>query len=296
MALAFENNATPPTSESIKTSTTKTAQLVDVVKNYTWAVPGSDKSDVPYIEFIEYQQTSSSLRASAGYWARAINQIGLEDIDPYKGLYIAEATGWAYRFPYLNPYDHIISNRWGENRGFLENLAQNTAAEIMRVFRPSAGVEAPYSWQGPAVNVYNFSFNLLNTVTEANSESNIQQNFALKNRLIRANLQQRTSAIVTWPPVIYEVTIPGIRYSPAAVMRNVNIQNVGQMNLIGGFTVPDAWNITIEVQELISESESIFEGALGGDKVTAIVATSKGEEVLKELGNTPPSEGSNSEA
>jgi hypothetical protein len=86
----------------------------------------------------------------------------------------------------------------------------------------------------------------------------------------------KTTAFNMVPPVIYEVSIPGIRYAPAAYISNLVVESIGQVNNVrlpatignGGFlelndldiNVPDAWNITIQLTELLPETRNIFAG------------------------------------
>lgn len=250
----------------------------NVVDNYNWCLNNGKKDDVPVIAMWEYQQTTSSLYNSIAYWTygtidRNVGKNGEVfsiGSDSYKNLYLASETGQTFRFPYYDEYHHQITNSWGESRGLdaipaTANLI-GKVADIAKMGFPAGGIEFQKAWEGTDSGQYAFSFHLLNTINDSKIK-----NKALVDRLIASNLQYKINVIAAYPPCIYRVLIPGIRYSPASVISNLTINNIGQINRIDGISYPDAYRITIGIRELVVESRQIFSDTWGS-KVKAINA------------------------
>lgn len=246
----------------------------DVVGKYSWAASLTEKArkEIPYIEIIEYQQTLSSILQAINYFSGHVRQAIDEGktTDPYAGLYSVSKTevGNMYRFPYLNGYHHNITNAWGENKGVIGKSASDILETITsgaKAIFPSAGIEGAKSWEGSQPATYNFTFHLLNTI---NPTEDIPRNIRLINALINNNLLDKIDFVALRPPAICEVVIPGIRATTVAVMNNINITNIGQLNLMkltdkgADIAIPDAYEITISIQELLTESRQIWSGAL----------------------------------
>lgn len=257
----------------------------DIINSYPWTptpktVQG--KIGIPYISMDEYELQGSYFLQSIKYWLSQI--ANTESEDPYYGLYHGKSTGTTFRFPYYSSYHHIINNHWTTTTGlggFINTFLQDpTVAAIGGLFVPQLGIEVPQAYQNADKAAYNFSFFLFNTFEVQDSEQQIKidNNRKLIDRLIFATLQDKRTSITTYPPCIYTVSIPGIRYSPAAVINNLQVENVGHIGKDQkGMITPDAWKITISIQELITESRIIFDAAsksYGGDpKIRAIVDT-----------------------
>lgn len=253
----------------------------NVVDNYRWAVSYKKDalSEVPRLTMTEYQINVSSLASSVQYW---LNQ-GIETVEslvagdifnaesdnPYKGLYHAKPTGQSYIFPFYAPYHHQMTNNWSENKGPLGETIDAFIANPAKLLKPSAGIETAKAWQGTNAGSFEIKFQLLNTV----EDKDIEKNQALIKQLLRANMPYRINAVTQLPPVIYTVAIPGVRYSPAAVISNMTVANLGQINFINGKNIPDAFEVQLQITELIVESRQIFDAAINGDtsKVTAIM-------------------------
>ena len=281
--------------------------IVDVVSNYNWAIGDANikTQNTPSIKLTEWQQTSQSIVQSIRFWYNQFKEVGkqigettaalttAEDkltalqkglsqqastTDPYKGLYLAERTGNVYNFPYLNPYHHSITNSWGENKGWLGEKVEQFALPVAKALFPSGGIETQKAWEGMQTATYDIEFQLLNTIdTEASNvgfvSASQDKNRILINTLINSNLAWRVNSLAAVPPCLYEVDIPNIRYSPAAIIQNLVITNLGHMDAQG---IPDAYNIKISIQELINETRNIFQDVRNGSssKVSAITPMS----------------------
>jgi hypothetical protein len=158
---------------------------------------------------------------------------------------------------------------------FLASIAKG-AANILKLAQaaPGVSVNQPQSWSGAGNSEYTITFQLFNTI----KKESILQNIQLINRLVASTLHDQRTAILSSPPAIFEVTIPGIRYCPAAVIQQCVTDNIGQINqmsiegLPSKVNVPDAYSVTLRITELIVESRQIFNAAVTNDftKVKAI--------------------------
>lgn len=257
--------------------------VYDVVKDYKWTFTQSSnrpEGKIPYIQLTEYEQDLSTLYAQLAYWINNLKTTGAgKDISPYENLYHALPTGTVFKFPYYEGYDHQIMQKWGQSKGLQDfSLVEKTlqlvgaAAKALQM-APGTTVNQPRVWSGADAVTYPVTFKLFNT----DSEEDIARNVDLKQRLQFSTLHDQRSAILASPPALFEVYIPGIRYSPAAVISNLAVTNVGQMNLWNGMNIPDAYEITITIAELITESRQILKAAIDGDftKVRAITEVPK---------------------
>ena len=120
-------------------------------------------------------------------------------------------------------------------------------------------------------------FQLFNTM--GNGMSTISRNYKILQALQYNNLPDKTSVFTYMPPVIYEMEIPGVRYCPAAYIAQLVVENIGQVNrrllTVDEKTffcnIPDAWDITLSINEMLPESRNIFEGISNrGSKIHVI--------------------------
>ena len=286
--------------------------VVDVVSEYPWTVndpANAARETVPYIEMTEYQITSGQLQTSLYYWVRGIRD-GVEEIgsyleggfdeqggsvtnNPYDGLYRADPTGFTYRLPFFGNYNHNIDNMWSDENSMgraISNLqhiigygigvsifdtAKKAAAigsgiaGVVGSLFPNTGAESPKSWNGGTDASYQVSFDLLNTLRP----EDITRNWELCFLLGYQSMHWRRNLLLSYPPCIYEITIPGVRYCPAATISNLVIEDLGHKRIYNGRSYPDAYRVTIAITELVTESRNIYKGIDDGNKITAIRST-----------------------
>lgn len=268
----------PPNTTRSKEMIRLKPEEMDVVKNYHWSVSHRTEAlnEVPTIVINEYQQNQSSIQQGIRYWAnqaKVVKDTKGQTADPYAALYSVEKSerGNSYVFPFYSTYNHVIQNAWGENKGTIGEIAatiQNAVTTAAKAVFPSAGIESAKSWEGTTPQQYQFMFHLLNTV---HPKEDIAKNRKLIDALINNNLLDKIDFISIRPPAICEIKIPGVRATNIGVMAAINVENVGQINNIDGLNIPDAYQITITVQELLTESRQIYAGALDGGKVFSFV-------------------------
>ena len=161
---------------------------------------------------------------------------------PYYGLYGTKPTGFEYAFPYFEQQWKEVAPRWAEYKGggglvsgIVKEVfnAEGLGKDILETSKLVPGVkgtyiERPYDYTyGNDLPTWTFSFNLLNT----RDWTDVVKNWQLCYMLSYQNLPNKVTKTMLDPPVIYEVEVPGIFYSPYAYMSRVSISNKGALRL-----------------------------------------------------------------
>jgi len=223
--------------------------------------------EFPYIELIEYSQDASQIKQQVNYWAtRAGNATvagGAAAGGPYSGLYMGSRTENEYILPFFTETNHQIGQNWQENQAPLgdtaKRLTTGAAEAVGKAFFPAAGILYPKSYAGANEYLYDITFYLINTI----SEEGIKNNKAFLEKFIAMNLHVQENSLAITPPSLYTAFIPGIRWSPVCVVSNLSISNKGTLNMsAGGHIIPDAWEVRIQIRELINESRAIYQKGL----------------------------------
>jgi len=266
----------------------------DVYKNYRWSVNEPNQkfiTDVPVIQLIEYQSSTGpilegleynfvTLTTAAGQSAASAatalpdGERNIPSPEPYLDIYSGVFTENVYRLPFFSPYHHTLNNTWGEANqdhsvGTLKKYVEKAAD-----FAQYGNIEKRRIWKASQPAGYQFTFYLYNTF----DVSDIPKNFEFIRTLTHNNLPTRTSFATLLPPCFYKVEIPGVRYAPIAVMSSVDVQNIGQVNrrkmmVDNGvnaveeiwMNIPDAWEVTVNMNELHNESRDIFNSTFTND-------------------------------
>lgn len=221
--------------------------------------------ELPYIELVEYEQTFSATLANINYWLQRV-QGGFEDA--YKGLYLGRPTDNRYILPFFMDSHHNVGQAWQEHSAPLGPLARkglDFVENVAKVVYPAAGIIYPKAYAGADHYSYDLQFSLLNTI----DEQGVLNNKRFLETFIKQNLHVQHNVLTITPPCLYEIYVPGVRWSPVAVISNLTIVNRGTLNRIpavggGNYIVPDAWEVRIQMQELINESRKIYEDAIQG--------------------------------
>ena len=295
---------------------------VDVVSDYAWTVndpQNASRESTPRIKMKEYQITAGQAQTGIYYWSRHIGKTlksALEEGDdetseitnnPYEGLYRADPTGFDYVLPYFDTYNHDVTNSWGDGTSApipesvtssveagAAKLATNNKFKktvnkfigksaagmgIAKTLFASTGAEAAKTWGGSTDSSYSFSFDLLNTL----DFRTVKKNWELCFLLGYQSMHWRRSLLLSYPPCIYEVEIPGVRHSPAAVISSLKVEDLGQKRFNNsnvqiegdgyGRQYPEAYRVTVGIKELISESRNIYSAYYKENKVTSIMTS-----------------------
>lgn len=226
--------------------------------------------------------------------------------EPYARLYVIENNDkpFKYKIPWLlNNGSNLrtITNQWTDVKGnspkssgssgvtkepgLLGKVAGFTAGLFAGALTPGMEIDPIYTYNTTDNMALTVRFPLYNTY-------NIKQtikNFYFTTLLTYQNLKNRTSLVTFVPPSVYTVSSEGLGgvYMPIAVMREIKINNIGTVrqitdDIIPGQTIliPEGYEISFTLQELLPQSTNIFEGAIGGARVnvtdTSPIGTSGG--------------------
>lgn len=247
-----------------------------------------------------------------------------QHMEPYQRLYSTYPTGFKYKFPYFSDEYKAVTTSFDGAAGdqaqlpFQQLAAKGTSliGSIVNTFnalKPGTYIEAPKYASFPTSNYsYSTSFPLLNTV----SFDQTFRNWQLLFMLVYQNLPNRVNRSVILPPKVYECRIPGVWYSRYSHIQSLQINMVGSrremmipsgsIGLPGGGTdgrmrviVPDAWEVSLTVTELIPESQNyMFESIMRDGLITIDTrdqanVSKKGSEAFKSAlgrssGQSPP--------
>lgn len=247
--------------------------------------------------------------------------------NPYSGLYSMEDTQWVYFFPFFTEEKHNLKNDWGSldkkskglsefTRGFGEALGTYSSTinsiisgmggftDIPITSQPGTYIEQAKQYEFKASGPeYKVEFNLYNTGTI----SDVIRNWQLCFLLIYQNLPNRRSKAIFDPPPLYEITIPGVRYSPASFIKSLGVKFLGgtrlmDLNLgkiVGGSDdgifnsdgkirtiVPDAYQVTIEIEDIFPESKNFLMDTLNDVSRTTISVADNERERRVDISNT----------
>ena len=173
------------------------------------------------------------------------NMVGFNDkvvakhLKPYYGLYGVASTGFEYIFPYFTADGKSVETSWGDMdssnhggalsdiikstvgpEGFAKSLIDNLAIQGGVIGTHIERAQIYSSQEGPS---YTFGFTLFNT----GSIASIVRNWHLQYMLAYQNLPNKLTKVNVDPPVIYEVEIPGMFYSPFAYISSLKISHQG---------------------------------------------------------------------
>ena len=250
--------------------------------------PYSEKAlqNVPSIEMWGWEQNWSAVITNIHNWFKKI-QTGSASSNPYAGLYMGTFKR-AYKLPYFNEYHHATQQSWGAGQGPVGDSIQEGMKLIettAKTFMPQAGILVPQSYEGSTPATYSFSFTLINTSHGAGKEAedHVMGNRIFLEQFIEDNLHAMNGYLSITPPLVYEIYIPGIRWCPAAVVSSLTVNNKGTMNKnIGGtlfpdidenYIYPDAWEVTVGITELISESKQLYKDSIKGSMNKSNITT-----------------------
>lgn len=216
-----------------------------------------------------------------------IDSLGSEILGPYEGLYITEDTKFLYNLPYFSDEQNTVNNQFGDfdevftgiDPTNLNALAQSTRglasyiSGIVNFDAPGIYIEKPkffnFDHGGERIR---FRFPLINTGWS--NFNDVSRNWQLLYLLTYQNRPNRRSRDLIDPAVIYEVTIPGVRFYPFCYISSMSINFVGarrRMNItapVGGgqstvnTIIPDAYIVDVELTTLVSETQNFLYSVL----------------------------------
>jgi hypothetical protein len=194
-------------------------------------------------------------------------------LKPFQGLYYLKKTNFTYKLPYFSKKMTERTSNWqaGYPQGSLITKLVESGIEF--VAKTGAGVPLLGAYAEPGLYIergkyfqpttgqdpITVKFPLLNTLT---SES-IQKNFNLIWLLCFQNSSFRRNKTDVFPPCIYRVLIPGIRFMLYASISNITIEYAGTRRRVPvvhpatGETIdtaiPEAYNVELTINNLTTE-------------------------------------------
>jgi hypothetical protein len=207
-------------------------------------------------------------------------------LEPYEGLYNTEETRFQYRMPYFsssaialqnafNSEDAIFSKSFGLGQfvGGAAQAAESAAYALSTstgITEPGIYIEKPqfynFSKSGESIQ---FSFPLINTGWATFED--VQRNWQLIYMLVYQNRANRKSRDLIDPPCLYEVLIPGVKFTPYSFISRLTVDFMGARRSYyinapsanGGTSkiqtiIPDAYMVTITLQSLLAETQNFL--------------------------------------
>ena len=233
-------------------------------------------------------------------------------LQPYKWLYALKPTGKRYCFPMIaNPPSQTIQNNFGDGQdgsGLLNNSFFNGAISMMqnavgliRDFRDvvqflggrlgqggyiGSSIEKAKFFNYPInTQEYRVTFPLLNTV----KPNDWKKNYKFIILFMIRNLIFRQDSASYYPPLFYDLVIPGVIRQPFCYVGKFEVRPVGTVRtlsfneeIIHGFSeakpnfsvnVPQAWIVTITFTSLLPTSANMVLSGL----YDLQISTSQGE-------------------
>jgi hypothetical protein len=272
--------------------------VVDVWRDMYWSNLG-DKSEVPQIFVTEKElqygswatQLSNLLTEGGNFLSQIANASNGKNMDVFLQLYNAKNTGFFYNFPWLlKNGDNLrsITSSWDNAQGMASlfggsgsNTKSTTTGDIIGAgvgavagaLTPGFGFEDTKQYASTSQQVLSITFPLYNTL---DLESAFRH-FSFVNLFTFQNLKTRTSLMTYIPPKIYEVdsyAVGGI-YMAAAYVSDFKVDSIGTTRAMSDWyaygpsniLMPEAYKVTIQFTDLLSQSSNVFAGTMGGVKV-----------------------------
>jgi hypothetical protein len=241
------------------------SESYDLTHDYDWTLaPKKGRDLIPSLTLIQYEMDANALLTNLKYWFQAVaSTVSGDGRDPYKGMYIAKPTGVEFYLPWLEDYHHNITQNWEDFKGlestkYGEDIIKGFAAITNS---PGVAINTPKIWKGAARATVPYSITLFNATNEPSKS--IAKNRRFINRLISSTLHDQKGFVSAGPPALYKMIIPAVRYSPACVISNLEVKNMGTIVVRKkGEVVPEAWKVSFTINELLSESRQLFEGSM----------------------------------
>lgn len=237
-------------------------------------------------------------------------------MQPYNLLYDLKPTGHRYCFPMIaEPPTLSLKNTFGDNESDFSNLSANSlftfintmSSAITNVSRDlgqfstfltggdTSGnlferthIEKSKFFQFPTdTDTYTISFPLLNTVQKNTAKEPVwKMNYKFILLFCMRNMIFRKDNTSFYPPLFYDLVIPGTIRQPYTYVESVNVQPLGIVRMLKindkdkfltflnkqsySIPVPEAWMVTIKFKSLIATSANLI---LSGLRDTPVIAT-----------------------
>jgi hypothetical protein len=143
-------------------------------------------------------------------------------------------------------------------------------------------VDRPKLFSRSSERSFTIEFPLYNTITTSGQRwsATIQKNWELCYLLTYQNLFYKKSFFTASPPVFYDVYIPGLYHTKAAVVSRLKITNKGNIRRMTfdwtgrmlDYNIPDCYVVSITLQDLLTPSKNLMHSAGSGPVTTTSAA------------------------
>lgn len=142
------------------------------------------------------------------------------------------------------------------------DLAGGVTNAAMNFSYPSVGItDRPKMFMAHSDRTITINFPLYNTINSGDWAKNRNLIYLLMSQ----NLFNKRDLTTGVPPVFYDVHIPGQYYSYASAITNFKVDYLGNQRLLyGGYIIPDAYDVSITLTELVKPSKNQFEAVQSG--------------------------------
>jgi len=240
---------------------------------------------------------SSSSNLTDAFQAKISNELGDDPtflqgsfLQPYKGLYLTQPTKWIYYLPFFQSKYQSTDNSWRSDSStsggsLIQGISEMTQAAAALVGKFETVMKAgsfqektkffQFSQDGDSITI---SFPLINTGSATFDD--VVNNWQFIFQLIYQNRPERVDRNIVNPPMLYEVTIPGVRYIPYAYISNIDIEYKGsrrsmdiQVPMDAYFAdedehstemvsfntiIPEAYQVTLTITGLVADSRNFM--------------------------------------
>lgn len=287
-------HSTGKTADTAKPTETKAEAQADPAKTTTTgeAVKGAvDSIAKPLIGMID--SIKGFYEGQLKKWTQVESgNLNTNVLQPYKYLYLTKETGKRYVFPMLTPTDLLnVTTSWGDSQagGFkigdfdITEVAKQTIevvqtmANLVDVFSGKGNIETAYMEMAKAFNFNSegpeitTNFVLFNTT----KKDAWKTNFRFLSLFMLRNLPFKVSSYSFIPPLMYDITVPGIKHLPLCYVSNIQITSHGNIrhltttnyikDIVGAgvasnttlIPVPEAWQVAITFKCLLSNTANL---------------------------------------
>jgi hypothetical protein len=147
---------------------------------------------------------------------------------------------------------------------------EGIAGAVGQMYASVGEVDRPKIFMGHNTRQISITFPLYNTV----SEEDWGKNRDLIYLLMSQNLFNKRDFTTGVPPVFYDVHIPGQYYSYASCMTDVKVEYLGNQRLLySDYVIPDGYQVTLTLQEMLMPSKNQFEAVTNGSAKNYVTAS-----------------------
>jgi hypothetical protein len=138
-------------------------------------------------------------------------------------------------------------------------------------------IDKPHLWSTTLPRSFNIVFPLFNTLTQPKSKDwqrAITQNWEFCHLLCYQNLYNKRNLFTGIPPVFYEIDVPGIHYSKAGYVSDLQIFNVGNIRKMtlpldtgdADVNIPDAYLVNLVITDFFIPSKNFLSSICNKNK------------------------------